>query len=279
MKLEQIYEFKAGDDGILSIIANDNTLYSAGEDNFIRSFNLINFKQINEIKAHSKDILKIILSSCKNYIFSTSRDGFIKQWDLELNLIYEYPPHNSDVNSIDFIDEKYFISGSDDGTIRIYKINSASYKEIKPNIGDINALKVTSNYIYLGGSKLQILNKNFKLIKENDNYIYGINLIKQNENLIYISTSMEKKLEVWDEEKLKPVKEIKLLNWINDIFFSDDMLFIAHGNVISILDKDLNTIYENDLHNDEIYSILIYDSKLITASNDSYIRIWKFYTD
>jgi WD40 repeat protein len=275
MKFDKIYEFKAGNDGILSILINNGVLYACGEDNFIRSFNISNYRKISEANAHSKDVLKIILSPCKKYIFSTSRDGYIKQWDLNLNLVYEYEPHNSDVNLIDFIDEKTFISGSDDSTVRVYKIASKSYKEIKPQIGDVNALKVTKNYIYLGGSKLQILNKDFKKIKEDDDYIYGINLIKNNNNFVYVSRSMEKSLEIWDEEKLERIKKIKISSWINDILFYEDKIFIANANIISVFDKNMNLIAENDYHQDEVYSIEIYDGKLITASNDSYIRIWE----
>jgi WD40 repeat protein len=275
MKFNKIYEFKAGNDGILSILINNEILYACGEDNFIRSFNISNYRKINEVNAHSKDVLKIILSPCKKYIFSTSRDGYIKQWDLNLNLVYEYEPHNSDVNLIDFIDEKTFISCSDDSTVRVYKITSKSYKEINPQIGDVNTLKVTKNYIYLGGSKLQILNKDFKKIKEDDDYIYGINLIKNNNNFVYVSRSMEKSLEIWDEEKLERIKKIKISSWINDIFFYEDKIFIANSNIISVFDKNMNLIAENDYHQDEVYSIEIYDGKLITASNDSYIRIWE----
>lgn len=275
MKFDKIYEFKAGNDGILSILINNGVLYACGEDNFIRSFNISNYRKINEANAHSKDVLKIILSPCKKYIFSTSRDGYIKQWDLNLNLVYEYEPHNSDVNLIDFIDEKTFISGSDDSTVRVYKIASKSYKEIKPQIGDVNALKVTKNYIYLGGSKLQILNKDFKKIKEDDDYIYGINLIKNNNNFVYVSRSMEKSLEIWDEEKLERIKKIKISSWINDILFYEDKIFIANANIISVFDKNMNLIAENDYHQDEVYSIEIHNGKLITASNDSYIRIWE----
>jgi len=275
MNFNKIYEFKAGNDGILSILINNNTLYAAGEDNCIRSFNITNYSKLKEVKAHSKDILKIILSPCMKYLFSTSRDGYIRQWNLDLTPVHDYEPHNSDVNLIDFIDEKSFISGSDDSTVRVYKIGSKSYKEMKPEIGDVNALKVTSNYIYLGGSKLQILNKDFKKIKEDDDYIYGINLIKNNGNLIYVSMSMEKYLEIWDEEKLERIKKIKISSWINDILFYEDKIFIANANIISVFDKNMNLIVENDYHQDEVYSIEIYDGKLITASNDSYIRIWE----
>jgi len=276
MRFEKIYEFKAGNDGILSILTINNTIYITGEDNFIRSFNILNYKPIKEVKAHLKDVLKIIISPCKKYIFSISRDGYIKQWDLNLNFVCEYEPHNADVNDLDFIDEKYFISASDDSTVRLYKIGSKNYdKVVKPNIGDVNAVKVTQKNIYIGGSKLQILNRNFKMINEDDDYIYGINLIKNNQNLIYISRSMEKYLEIWDEEKLERIKKIKLSNWINDILFYDDKIFIANANLISVFDKDMNIIAENDFHLDEIYSISVYDKKFITASNDSYIRIWQ----
>ncbi|MBP7795509.1 MAG: hypothetical protein KA059_01890 [Elusimicrobiales bacterium] len=271
----KIYEFKAGNDGILTTEINNTNLYTAGEDDYIRIWNLNNYQKLKEVEAHSKDISSIKFSPDKNSLFSTSNDGFIKQWDIDLNLIYEYESHKSHVNMIDFLNEKEFISASDDSTMRIYKIRSNGYKEIKSNAGDINAIKITDDYIFAGGSKLIIYNKKFREIKTNDNYIYGINLIKEFEDKIYISTSMEKYLEVWDKKSLNLEKRLKFKNWINDIAFKNDKIFIANANIISVFDKDLNLIEENENHNDEVYSLQFYDNKLITASNDSFVRIWE----
>ncbi|HOL62737.1 MAG TPA: hypothetical protein PK103_05145, partial [Elusimicrobiales bacterium] len=70
-------------------------------------------------------------------------------------------------------------------------------------------------------------------------------------------------------------KKIKFSNWINDILFWQDKIVIAHSNIISIYDKEMNIIAENDFHQDEVYSLEIFENKLITASNDSYVRIWE----
>lgn len=271
----KIYEFKAGNDGILTTEINNTNLYTAGEDDYIRIWDLNSYQKLKEVEAHSKDISSIKLSPDKNSLFSASNDGFIKQWDIDLNLIYEYESHKSHVNMIDFLNEKEFISASDDSTMRIYKIRSNGYKEIKSNAGDINAIKITDDYIFAGGSKLIIYNKKFREIKTNDNYIYGINLIKEFEDKIYISTSMEKYLEVWDKKSLNLEKRLKFKNWINDIAFKNDKIFIANANIISVFDKDLNLIEENENHNDEVYSLQFYDNKLVTASNDSFVRIWE----
>jgi WD40 repeat protein len=271
----KIYEFKAGNDGILTSEIYNNNLYTAGEDNFIRIWNLNSYQKLKEVEAHKKDIASIKLSPDKNSLFSASNDGFIKQWDNDLNLIYEYEPHSSNVNTIDFLNEKEFVSASDDSTMRIYKIKSKGYKEIKPDAGDINALRITDDYILAGGSRLIIYNRSFKEIKTNDNYIYGINLIKDFNDKIYISTSMEKYLEVWDKKSLKMEKRIKLREWVNDIAFKTDKIFVANANLISVFDKDLNLIEENADHSDEVYSLKFYDDKLITASNDSFVRIWE----
>jgi WD40 repeat protein len=271
----KIYEFKAGNDGILTTEINNTNLYTAGEDDYIRIWDLNSYQKLKEVEAHSKDISSIKFSPDKNSLFSTSNDGFIKQWDNNLNLIYEYEPHSSNVNTIDFLNEKEFVSASDDSTMRIYKIRSNGYKEIKSNAGDINAIKITDDYIFAGGSKLIIYNKKFREIKTNDNYIYGINLIKEFEDKIYISTSMEKYLEVWDKKSLNLEKRLKLKSWINDIAFKNDKIFIANANIISVFDKDLNLIEENENHSDEVYSLQFYDNKLVTASNDSFVRIWK----
>lgn len=275
MKFNKLYEFKAGTDGILSLARNNSTLYTAGEDNWIRAFNLLNYQPLSQVKAHMKDVLCLKTSPDSKFLLSASRDGYVKQWDLNLKLQYEYEPHKSDVNTVDFLDEKTFISASDDSTLRICGCGSRKYKEINPNAGDLNAVKSVGDKIFVGGSRLIIYDKDFKEIKSDDSYIYGINLIKEKENKVFIATSMEKYLEIWDAEKFEKTKKIKFSNWINDILFWRDKIVVAHNNVISIYDKEMNIIAENDFHQDEVYSLEIFENKIITASNDSYIRIWE----
>ncbi len=275
MKFNKLYELKAGTDGILSLARNNSTLYTAGEDNWIMAFNLLNYKPVSQVKAHMKDVLCLKISPDFKFLLSASRDGYVKQWDLGLKLQYEYEPHKSDVNSVDFLDEKTFISASDDATLRICSCGSKKHKEINPNAGDLNAVKSVGDKIFVGGSRLIIYDKDFKEIKSDDSYIYGINLIKQKENMVFISTSMEKHLEIWNAEKIEKTKKIKFSNWINDMLFWQDKIVIAHNNIISIYDKEMKIIAENDFHQDEVYSLEIFENKLITASNDSYIRIWE----
>ena len=88
MKFNKIYEFKAGNDGILSILINNEILYACGEDNFIRSFNISNYRKISEANAHSKaenDYHQDEIYSIEIYdgkLITTSNDSYIRIWEI-----------------------------------------------------------------------------------------------------------------------------------------------------------------------------------------------------
>lgn len=272
MKFEKIYEFKAAKDGINDLLLDDY-LYSCGEDDFIRKWNILNYSLICEVKAHDKDINGIVLSPSKNSIISYSDDGKIREFNLDLKPLYDYKGHNSRVNDLAFIDQKRFITASDDGTTRLY-INRGSYKEKDFEIGDVESVCVFKDKILIGGSKLVICDFDLnKLTSYDDDYTYGIDGIYSDGNLIYISRSMEKKLEIRDE-RFNILKILKMPSWINFIDFKYGYIFMAVSNMILVYDKDMNEILRNDFSDAEISSFVFYDKNMIVGYDDSYIRVW-----
>lgn len=273
MRFEKLYEFKAANDGILGMLIIDDLLFTCGEDDYIRKWNILNYVSLAEVKAHDKDVRGIIKTP--NGVLSYSDDGGIKEFDINLSLKYEYPYHGGRVNDVVFIDNKRFASASDDATVRLYTSNSKSFREKNFKIGDVEALCVFKNNLVIGGSKLVL--SDFDLSKytyyDND-YIYGIDGIYSDGKMLFLSRSMEKKLEIRDEN-LNVLNLIKLPSWINYISFYNDYIFMAVSNMVIVYDKNMNEVGRNDFSDTEIYSFVFHNSNLICGYDDGYVRVWK----
>lgn len=272
MRFEKIYEFKAANDGVTSLLFH-NFLYSCGEDDFIRKWNILNYSPICEVKAHDKNINGLVLSPSKNSIISYSDDGKIMEFNLDLKPLYDYQGHYGRVNDLAFIDQKRFITVSDDGTTRLY-INRGSYKEKDFEIGDVESVCVFKDKILIGGSKLVICDFDLnKLTSHDDDYTYGIDGIYSDGRLIYISRSMEKKLEIRDE-RFQILKILKMPSWINFIDFRYEYIFMAVSNMILVYDKDMNEVGRNDFSDSEVHHFIFNNEQIIVAYDDGYIRVW-----
>ena len=275
MKFEKLYEFKAGDDGIMDLLVVGDLLFSCGEDDHIRKWNLLNYALLSEVKAHDKDVRGILKTP--RGILSYSEDGGIKEFDLNLSLKYEYPYHSGRVNDVVFIDEKRFVSASDDATVRIYSVNSNSFKERNFNIGDVESLLVHNGKIFIGGAKLVVCDPDLSTYSSYDNdYIYGIDGIYTDGNRIFLSRSMEKKLEIRDSS-LNINSVIRMPSWINHMDFYRNYIFMAISNMIVVYDNDMKEILRNDFSESEISAFVFYDGSLIAGYDDGYVRIWKIY--
>lgn len=276
MKFEKIYEFKAASDGVSKIAIVNNFLFTGDKEDFLRKWNMANFSKISEVKAHDKNITAFTFSPDFKTLISASEDGSIKEFDLFLNHVRDYQSHAARVNEICFRDLNSFITASDDGLVRIYRKGQTSkIAENDLDAGDIEAISIFKNNIIAGGSVLVVCDLNLKpILRDEHDYIYGINGIYVHNNTIYISRSMEKKLEIRNEN-FEVVKVLKMRSWINDIKFKNDFIFIALGDVIEVFDNSLNKLAENDFSSAEVLTLDFYGDIIVAGYDDGYIRTWK----
>ncbi|MCX7642123.1 MAG: hypothetical protein N2Z20_05775 [Elusimicrobiales bacterium] len=275
MKFEKVYEFKAANNGVNGVLVIDGSIFSCSKDDFLRKWNIFNYALIKEIKAHDKDIQGICKLPNESGLLSYGDDGSIKEFDLELKHVFEYPSHRGRINDLVFIDKNRFITASDDSTIRVYKLNSSSFKEKDFNIGDVESVCVVNNKILLGGSKIVVCDLEIEEFASYDNeYIYGIDFIYTDGKMIYISRSMEKKLEVRDIN-MNLIKLIKMPSWINYITSYLEYLFVSVSDHIIVYDKEFKEVAISDFSSSEINSFTFYDRNIIVAYDDGYIKVWK----
>ncbi|MCX7905398.1 MAG: hypothetical protein N2446_01695 [Elusimicrobiales bacterium] len=275
MVLEKIHEFKAAKTGVNKVLTIGEFIFSCDSDDFLRKWDISNYNLLKEVKAHDKNIQGICKSPNLSSLLSYSDDGSVKEFDLELRQVFDYPSHEGRVNDLTFIDKNRFITASDDATVRIYKLSSYSFKEKDLNIGDIESVCVVNGKVLIGGSKLIVCDLDLEEIASFDNdYIYGIDFIYTDGKMIYLSRSMEKKLEVRDIN-MNLIKIIRMPSWIKYISSYLDYLFVSVSDQIIVYDKEFREIAISNFSSSEINSFAFYDKNIIIAFDDGYIRIWK----
>ena len=279
MKLELVKELQGHKDGILCLDVFEDTLVSAGEDNAIKTRKLPELENLKTIEAHKGDVARVLFSPDKRSLLSCGNDGSVKTWNNpDFSPARVFAEHKSRVNALAFLDGENFISASDDQTLKLWNLkDSVSKRTVSPGIGDIKALAASKDRIAVGGSELRIYDRDMKLVKSCADYIYGVNFLDFSADLkfIFVSTSMEKTLEIWDAANLDLVKKMKNSTWVNHINFYKDRAVMAEGEYIKVLSKDFEPEAEIEAHSDEIYCIAVYKDFLVSAGNDKMLKLWK----
>ncbi len=264
-------------DGILSMAVYGNLLATSSEDDTIALCRLPILEAMSQIKAHNCDVKKILFSADGASLITSSANGEIKIFDTKtLSPIKSIEGHSGQISDMVLLKSGELLSVSDDSTAKLWDIKKASLiKTIKPGIGDIKACASINGKIIIGGSHLVFLDNSLSTLKKSEDYIYGINRARINGNMLFISTSMEKTLEIWDIETMSLLKRVRNSSWINDICFYKDKTILAMGEYLKTLNKDFEAESELEAHKDEIYALAIYEDFLISGSNDKSMKIWK----
>jgi len=129
--------FKGALDAVLSLQILQDLFYYGSHDGAIRSFNLKNGRRIQVLKGHTSWVNELTspvvnephhLPDSKpfNTLYSCSRDGTIKIWDIQnAECLVTLSGHEGPVNSIDVVYEKGLLaSGSHDGTTILWDLKT-----------------------------------------------------------------------------------------------------------------------------------------------------------
>lgn len=275
-------------DGVLALAFSPSGkfLATAGEDNAVRLWDVPDGIEIQTIAAHAGDVRAVVFDPDGDIFATGSWDKTVKIWKTsDCSLLGEAERHSGPVNCLAFSpDGKLLYSASDDGTVHLLDPADCSLKgTLEPGIGDIKALAVSpEGRLALGGAELRLLDRAGALLKDNDDYLYGVRCLafSHDGKLLAAATGMEKRLEIWDTERLEELGSIKDTDWINCAAFTPDGKYaVTGGTAVKVWDPVTGACLRTmEGHTDEIYSVDVSpDGRYIaSASNDKTVKFWSF---
>lgn len=227
---------------------NNNTLISGSKNGIIKIWNLKKKKNVHTLQAKNSAFPIRSLDICtKKDIVISSHDSFIKLWNIETGkLIYTQNLHKKKINAIKYDPQRnILITASSDETIKIIDFNT--YENIKT------------------------LNSNQPIS------CFSINIQKN-----IIAAGCKTKLNVWDLNKEGILNTISGFGKIKCLDIQDNIIAIGStDNAIRIIENFDTLEYSGSLlsgHIGKIYCVRLNDTKLISSSADSTIKIWNFPT-
>lgn len=259
-------------------------LATAGEDNSIKLWDSPDGIEIQTIAAHNGDVRCLAFDPDGDVFASASWDKAVKIWKTaDCGLVAEASGHGGAVNCLAYSsDGKSLFSGSDDAAIKVFSSPDGALKRsLKPDIGDIKALAVApGGLIAAGGTELLLLNADGSVLKNNDNYLYGIRglCFSPDGKLLAAATGMEKRLEFWNAATLTETGSVKDSDWVNCAAFTPDGKFlVTGGTAVKVWDPLSGACLKTlEGHTDEICAVDVSpDGKLLaSASRDKTIKLW-----
>jgi WD40 repeat protein len=274
-------------DGVLTLAFSPcgKFLATAGEDHTIKLWSIPDGIEIQTIQAHEGGVRAVTFNPDGDIFASSSRDKNVKIWRTsDCSTLASTSKHESAVNCLAFsADGKLLYSGSDDATIKIFSSPKCRLENtFSPGIGAIKTLAVSPNGVLAaGGAELQFLETpSGRLLKDNDSYTYGVRamVFSPDGKVLAAATGMEKRLEIWNAEKLEETGSVKDSDRVNCAAFTPDgKQLVTGGLAVKVWDPASGTClrtYEG--HTDEIYGVQVSpDGKYAaSASNDKTINLW-----
>lgn len=274
---------------LISIFPLGDIICSSGK--FILIFD-INFKKIQEIKAHNDSILCISIKDDNNFITS-SYDDLIRVWKKkEKKFILHHTmekSHESWIYGLLYCPNYYIISCSHDGTIKIWDENT-NYQCITAimhefSVDSLLFLEESNILISLGDEGIKSWNMtNLTLINHNENaYCIGwSHLIKMGKDRIIIIGDLDSRINIIEIKSLKQIKQIDFgVKCYGICVFENKNIFLVSGkcNNLHIYDsisfKCLKIIEK--IHNDDLSLCKLNSNNLfLSYSKDGLIKVWAF---
>ena len=274
-------------------VLNDKRILSSSNDCSIRIFNQISFECDLIINENNEGVI-YVFQLCDNSILSCSYNNEIKIYKLiglnDYQIVQKLDKHKNFVFKVIQIYNENLISVSQDETIKFWKKYEEKYihiDSIHDNIFFQDIIEINNNEIAVSSSKLELIifyeiahKKQIFKINSIKCYFWNNILKKLNNNILivggydefYIIDFLEHKLKIKIDNNNCDVTSILILNE-NEFLIGD---FFGNIKKFKYKNNQCKLIYnKQNAHFNEIYSMINYNNKLFTCSEDFYIKIWK----
>ena len=143
----------------LTVHPDGKSLYSAGDDGYIKIWSLPDGALVKTMEGHKKTIIALAIHPMGRYLYSGDADGVIKIWNLpDGTLQKSWQGHNGKITALAIAsDGSRLISGSVDNTIKMWESPdgtlSRTLKKHKKNINALAAMPDDNRFFSGGGYK------------------------------------------------------------------------------------------------------------------------------
>ena len=266
-------------------INNDsNKLISSSEDETIKIWDLHTGECLKTLFDHSNEVTSILINNKNDEFISGSTDGTIKIWNLNDYKCIKTLNNESEVYSLLLLSDDFLAAGLKNSSINIWNINQNKIiKSLEAHSAWVLCLTKTNDCTKLiSGSEDNYIKiwdlETFDLLKELTGVLYTVTCLKILKDGHLLSSSMDKKIRLWNIDLGECLQIINLNDWIYcfETFNNDQMLIIGIGKDVMIYDLNENEVVNKYLAHTLSVSglILLSNGKLVTASGSSEIKLW-----
>ncbi len=229
-----------------------------------------------EIPSHHKGYIWNLLLVNPNLILSCGRDRKVKLWNKDLEELDSYCFHDNSVLKIAALSESEFVSCSRDFTIK--KWNTKGQLSNSVNIGEmiLSILIVDRTYILAAGTsgKIYLLDFNLNILKSakiHSGWVWNMKLLNSTSFVSCSDDGTVKKTCLQSLETELIYSSTKGLFSLNTE--SENCVYVGSKNG-SLIEVSLDNfkVKKVKLHEDIIRSIIKYNDKLFTCSEDNTVK-------
>lgn len=261
---------------------NKHSFATGSYDNTIKIWNLqSNLNNDKTIKEEGNVLC--LLEFEENMLLSGTNKNNINLWNLlNLKLFYTFKGHNSWVNNLTKINNRYFASCSNDHNVFIWDYhNKICVKNLQGHAdGVLSIITLSNGKLCSGGADLSIKIWDClsgKCCTTLLGHKKWIKCLYQLSNNYLLSGSDDKTIKMWANDKclhtfVGHIRSVRTLCQINDYFFASG----SFDKSIKIWDiYNYNCVHTIYGHNDLILIIIKMKSgEIVSCSNDHEIKVW-----
>lgn len=236
--------------------------------------------KLNTLKGHTASVSCLELLSPTS-VLTGSIDTSIRLWNLEKGKEENrLRGHTQNVRCIQADpDNDIIISGGEDKTIRIWALRDCSLTKTLTQLSDVTCLQLdpTQSLLITGHSDGYIKLWDTKSWKNTHSHKIGGKIFDlQNRDNVLVVGSSDKKVRLWDIKTHKSLSEFgDHTDVVRSVRFDDSKIMSASDDsTVRIYSFTTGTAVINAHPSAKVTCLQFDDTKLVTGSSDSSIKIW-----